>query len=282
MITNESITRQGGVSRARLAPMEPVLQITDDGGVRTLTLNRPAAYNSLTIELKDQLLAALHAAAAGPSVRAVVLTGAGKAFCAGQDLKEHVALLAAGDPAPLRTVDEHYNPITLAIARMPKPVIAAVNGMAAGAGASFAYAADLRIAGRSARFLMAFANIGLSADSGGSWTLPRLIGYGRAMEMMLLATPVDAERALAIGMVNQVVPDEEVVKTAHQLAGRMAAGPTTAYARIKAAMLVAAGTDLDGALAEESAGQAAAGATQDHKAAVEAFVAKQSPTFLGR
>jgi 2-(1,2-epoxy-1,2-dihydrophenyl)acetyl-CoA isomerase len=282
MITNESITRQGGVFRARLAPMEPVLLITDDGGVRTLTLNRPAAYNSLTIELKDQLLAALHAAAADESVRAVVLTGAGKAFCAGQDLKEHVALLASGDPAPLHTVDVHYNPITQAIARLPKPVIAAVNGMAAGAGASFAYAADLRIAGASAKFLMAFANIGLSADSGGSWTLPRLIGYGRAMEMMLLATPVDAERALAIGMVNQVVPDEDVVKTAHELAGRMAAGPTTAYARIKAAMLVAAGTDLDGALAEESAGQAAAGATQDHKAAVAAFVAKQSPTFIGR
>ncbi|HYS38395.1 MAG TPA: enoyl-CoA hydratase-related protein [Pseudonocardiaceae bacterium] len=262
--------------------MAPVLLITDDGGVRTLTLNRPAAYNSLTTELKTDLLAALHAAAADPSVRAVVLTGAGKAFCAGQDLKEHVALLASGDPAPLRTVDEHYNPITLAIARMPKPVIAAVNGMAAGAGASFAYAADLRIAGASAKFLMAFANIGLSADSGGSWTLPRLIGYGRAMEMMLLATPVDAERALAIGMVNQVVPDEDVVKVAHELAGRMAVGPTTAYARIKTAMLVAAGTDLDDALAEESAGQAAAGATEDHKAAVEAFVAKQPPTFIGR
>jgi 2-(1,2-epoxy-1,2-dihydrophenyl)acetyl-CoA isomerase len=261
---------------------EPVLLISDVNGVRTLTMNRPAAFNSLTNELKDALVAALQGAAADDTVRAVVLTGAGKAFCAGQDLKEHVALLAAGDPAPLHTVDEHYNPITLAIARMPKPVIAAVNGMAAGAGASFAYAADLRIAARSAKFLMAFANIGLSADSGGSWTLPRLIGYGRAMEMMLLATPVDAERALAVGMVNQVVPDEDVVKTAHELAGRMAAGPTTAYARIKAAMLVAAGTDLDGALAEESAGQAAAGATADHKAAVEAFVAKQSPTFIGR
>jgi 2-(1,2-epoxy-1,2-dihydrophenyl)acetyl-CoA isomerase len=282
MITIESITRQGKVSRARLAAMAPVLLITDGGGVRTLTLNRPAAYNSLTTELKDDLLAALRTAAADPLVRAVVLTGAGKAFCAGQDLKEHVALLAAGDPAPLRTVDEHYNPITLAIARMPKPVIAAVNGMAAGAGASFAYAADLRIAGTSAKFLMAFANIGLSADSGGSWTLPRLIGYGRAMEMMLLAAPVDAARALAIGMVNQVVPDEDVVKIAHELASRMAAGPTTAYARIKAAMLVSAGTDLDGALGEESAGQAAAGATQDHKAAVEAFVAKQPPTFVGR
>jgi 2-(1,2-epoxy-1,2-dihydrophenyl)acetyl-CoA isomerase len=263
-------------------PDEPVLLIKDDGGVRTLTLNRPAAYNSLTTSLKNDLLAALHAAAADDAVRAVVLTGAGKAFCAGQDLKEHVALLLANDPAPLSTVDEHYNPITLAIARMPKPVIAAVNGMAAGAAASFAYASDLRIAGTSAKFLMAFANIGLSADSGGSWTLPRLIGYGRAMEMMLLATQVDAERALAIGMVNQVVADADVLRVATELAARMAAGPTTAYARIKAAMLRAAGADLDSALAEESAGQSAAGATADHRAAVEAFVAKRPPTFTGR
>jgi 2-(1,2-epoxy-1,2-dihydrophenyl)acetyl-CoA isomerase len=263
-------------------PDEPVLLIKDDGGVRTLTLNRPAAYNSLTTSLKNDLLAALRAAATDDAVRAIVLTGAGKAFCAGQDLKEHVALLLANDPAPLSTVDEHYNPITLAIARMPKPVITAVNGMAAGAGASFAYASDLRVAGTSAKFLMAFANIGLSADSGGSWTLPRLIGYGRAMEMMLLATPVDAERALAIGMVNQVVADADVLPVATELAARMAAGPTTAYARIKAAMLRAAGTDLESALAEESAGQTAAGATVDHRAAVEAFVAKRPPTFTGR
>jgi 2-(1,2-epoxy-1,2-dihydrophenyl)acetyl-CoA isomerase len=261
---------------------EPVLLVEDDHGVRTMTLNRPAAYNSLTTELKNSLLAGLRAAATDDSVRAIVLTGAGKAFCAGQDLKEHVALLASGDPKPLNTVDEHYNPITLTIAKMPKPVIAAVNGMAAGAGASFAYAADLRIAGTSAKFLMAFASIGLSADSGGSWTLPRLIGYGRAMEMMLLATPVDAERALAIGMVNQVVPTEDVLTTAQELAARMAAGPTTAYARIKAAMLTAAGVDLDTALAEESAGQAAAGATEDHRAAVESFVAKRPPSFTGK
>jgi 2-(1,2-epoxy-1,2-dihydrophenyl)acetyl-CoA isomerase len=261
---------------------EPVLLIEDDGGVRTLTLNRPSAYNSLTLELKNQLLAALRAAADDDAVRAVVLTGAGKAFCAGQDLKEHVALLAADDPAPLRTVDEHYNPITLAITQMPKPVIAAVNGMAAGAGASFAYAADLRIAGTSTRFLMAFANIGLTADSGSSWLLPRLIGYGRAMEMMLLAAPVDAERALAIGMVNQVVADGDVLSTAREIAGRMAAGPTTAYATIKAALLLAAGADLPAALAEESRGQAAAGATTDHREAVEAFVAKRPATFTGR
>jgi 2-(1,2-epoxy-1,2-dihydrophenyl)acetyl-CoA isomerase len=260
---------------------EPVLLIDDAEGVRTLTLNRPAAYNSLTLELKNALLAALRAAAEDESVRAVVLTGAGKAFCAGQDLKEHVALLTAADPAPLSTVDEHYNPITLTIATMPKPVIAAVNGMAAGAGASFAYAADLRVAGAATKFLMAFANVGLTADSGGSWTLPRLIGYGRAMEMMLLATPVDAQRALEIGMVNQVVPNEDVLRTAQELAARMAAGPTTAYATIKAALLTAAGTDLPTALEEESRGQKAAGATKDHREAVEAFVAKRTPNFTG-
>lgn len=260
---------------------EPVLLIDDNEGVRTLTLNRPASYNSLTVELKNDLLAALRSAADDDDVRAVVLTGAGRAFCAGQDLKEHVALLTSGDPAPLSTVEEHYNPITLAITTMPKPVIAAVNGTAAGAGASFAYAADLRIAGTSAKFLMAFANIGLTADSGGSWLLPRLIGYGRAMEMMLLATPVDAERALAVGMVSQVVPDSEVVQTAQELAARMAAGPTTAYATIKSALLYAAGSDLPTALAEEARGQSAAGATTDHREAVEAFVAKRPPKFVG-
>jgi 2-(1,2-epoxy-1,2-dihydrophenyl)acetyl-CoA isomerase len=261
---------------------EPVLLIEDEAGVRTLTLNRPASYNSLTVALKDQLLAALRAAADDETVRAVVLTGAGKAFCAGQDLKEHVALLAADDPSPLRTVEDHYNPITLAIAEMPKPVIAAVHGMAAGAGASFSYAADLRIAGASAKFLMAFANIGLSADSGGSWTLPRLIGYGRAMEMMLLGQPVDAERALAMGMVNQVVPDSSVLSVAQSLAGRLAAGPTTAYRTIKAALQYSATADLRAALGEEGRGQVAAGATADHREAVEAFVAKRSAVFSGR
>jgi 2-(1,2-epoxy-1,2-dihydrophenyl)acetyl-CoA isomerase len=259
-----------------------VLLIDDDKAVRTLTLNRPAAYNSLTTELKEQLLAALRAAGADESVRAVVLTGAGKAFCAGQDLKEHVRLLTSGDPAPLNTVERHYNPITLAIARMPKPVIAAVNGMAAGAGAAFAYAADLRIAAASAKFLMAFANVGLTADSGGSWTLPRLIGYGRAMELMLLAKPVDAARALEIGMVTQVVPDADVLDAAQTLAGQLAAGPTTAYATIKAAMQVAASADLPAALAEEARGQAVAGATADHSEAVEAFVAKRTANFTGR
>jgi len=161
---------------------EDVLLIADADGVRTLTLNRPKAYNSLTVELKERLLAALRGAAEDSSVRAVVITGSGKAFCAGQDLKEHVGLLQAGDPAPLHTVAQHYNPIVRTIVEMPKPVIAAVNGPAAGAGAAFAYASDLRIAASSANFLMAFANVGLGPDSGASWTLQRLVGYGRAAD----------------------------------------------------------------------------------------------------
>ena len=258
------------------------LVIDDADGVRTLTLNRPDAFNSLTLGLKEDLLAALRDAAADGGVRAVVLTGAGRAFCAGQDLKEHEALLRAGDPAPLSTVSAHYNPIISTITGMPKPVIAAVNGMAAGAGASLAYACDLRVAAASAKFLMAFANVGLTADSGASFTLPRLIGYGRAMEMMLLAAPVPAEQALAIGMVTQVVADGSALPTAQDLAKRMAAGPTTAYGKIKEAFLAAAAGTLGDALATEARTQAEAGATADHLEAVDAFVAKRTPTFTGR
>jgi 2-(1,2-epoxy-1,2-dihydrophenyl)acetyl-CoA isomerase len=260
---------------------EPVLLTSDVNGVRTLTLNRPAAFNSLTNELKDALVAALQGAAADDAVRAVVLTGAGKAFCAGQDLKEHVTALQAGEARLWETVDKHYNPIVRALTEMPKPVIAAVNGMAAGAGASFAYACDLRITAESAKFLMAFANVGLTADSGASWTLPRLIGYGRAMEMMLLAKPVTARRALEIGMVTEVVADDAVQATAQELAERMAAGPTTAYGTIKAALRIAVGADLPTALANEGEGQRFAGDTADHREAVEAFVAKRPPAFTG-
>ncbi|RKT70638.1 2-(1,2-epoxy-1,2-dihydrophenyl)acetyl-CoA isomerase [Saccharothrix variisporea] len=256
------------------------LLVDDADGVRTFTLNRPESYNSFTVALKEQLLAAVQETAADPSVRAVVLTGAGKAFCAGQDLKEHIALLEAGDPAPLHTVEQHYNPLVKAIVGMPKPVIAAVNGMAAGAGASLAYASDLRVAAASAKFLMAFANVGLTADSGASWTLPRLIGHGRAMEMMLLAQPVGAEEALRIGMVNQVVPDGEALSTAQALARKLAAGPTTAYAKIKEAMAFTG--ELAAALDVEARTQAEAGATADHREAVAAFVEKRPAQFKGR
>jgi 2-(1,2-epoxy-1,2-dihydrophenyl)acetyl-CoA isomerase len=260
----------------------PELLVDDADGVRTFTLNRPEVFNSFTVSLKEAFLDAVLDVAKDESVRAVVITGTGKAFCAGQDLKEHIALLEAGDPAPLNTVELHYNPLIKAIIGMPKPVIAAVNGMAAGAGASIAYACDLRVAAASAKFLMAFANIGLTSDSGAAWTLPRLIGHGRAMEMMMLAQPVDAQDALRIGMVGQVVPDGEALSTAQALARRLAAGPTTAYAMIKKALAVGSGGTLNDALEIEASTQAVAGATDDHREAVAAFVAKRTPNFTGK
>ena len=263
-------------------PDQPVLLVDDTDGVRTLTLNRPDAYNSFTAELKETLLAELRWAATEPSVRVVVLTGAGRAFSAGQDLREHVEVLNADSQNPMSTVEEHYNPLLRALTSLPKPVIAAVNGTAAGAGASLAFACDLRVAAESAKFLLAFAGIGLSADSGASWTLPRLIGYGRAMELMLLGTPVTAADALAIGMVNRVVPDGTALDAATELARTLATGPTLAYARIKEAALAAAGADLEHALATEGRTQAELAVTTDHREAVQAFVAKRPPTFTGR
>lgn len=259
-----------------------VLTVEDAGGVRTMTMNRPESFNSLTVELKQALLTEVQRAAGDQAVRAVVLTGSGRGFCAGQDLREHAALLDAGDPEPLNTVSEHFNPLISALAGLPKPTVAAVNGMAAGAGASLACACDLRVAAGSAQFLMAFTKVGLSVDSGTSWTLPRLVGYGRAMEMLLLAEPVGAEHALAIGLVNQVVADEHVRDVAQQLAQRLAAGPTAAYAKIKEALAAAATADLPEALSVEAGTQAEAGATADHREGVAAFMAKRDPQFGGR
>ncbi|HEX3390646.1 MAG TPA: enoyl-CoA hydratase-related protein [Streptosporangiaceae bacterium] len=299
-----------------------------DGAVATITLNRPQARNALTAELKTALLGALRQAASSPQVRAVLITGAGQAFCAGQDLREHAGLLeAAGQdgadgqdeaapaagappsgapaartpagsasavgpppagaqpataPAPLDTVREHYNPLVLAIRSMPKPVVAAVNGVAAGAGAGLAFACDLRIAAQGASFLMAFARVGLAADTGVSWTLPRLAGAGRAAELLMLAEPIRAPRAFELGLVNQVVEDAGLPSVAAALAARLAAGPTAAYAGIKEQLNYAAGHDLAEALDKEAEVQTALGRTADHRAATMAFTRKQEPRFLGR
>jgi 2-(1,2-epoxy-1,2-dihydrophenyl)acetyl-CoA isomerase len=211
----------------------------------------------------------------------VVLTGSGRGFCVGQDLAEHVQLLASGDPAPLQTVYDHYNPITMSLVQMAKPVIAAVNGTAAGAGASFTFACDFRIVSEEAKFLLAFANVGLGLDSGVSWTLPRLIGAGRATELALLAQPITAQVAEAYGLVTELVPTDQVLPVAQELASRLAAGPTTAYAAIKHALQFSAGHTLEESLQNEGVQQAIAGATLDHRAAVEAFVNKEKPAFVG-
>ena len=261
--------------------MSSTVRYDVDGGVATITLDRPEALNALTVEMKIALREAVERAAEDDAVRAVVLTGAGRGFCVGQDLREHADGLAAGD-TELTTVSEHYNPIVMALTSLPKPVIAAVNGMAAGAGASLAFACDFRLAADNAGFLMAFARVGLGPDTGASWTLQRLVGYGRAMAMLMLAEPVTAQQALDMGLVNGVVAAEDLAAAAAELAGKLAAGPTVAYAGIKRALAVAATSDIETSLATEADVQAQCGKTDDHRNATEAFLAKQPVTFTGR
>ncbi|HEY2794839.1 MAG TPA: enoyl-CoA hydratase-related protein [Micromonosporaceae bacterium] len=258
-----------------------LVEISD--GVAILTLNRPDSLNSLDLALKVALRDSLDAVAADEGVRAVVLTGAGRAFCVGQDLREHVGMLESGDPAPLSTVDEHYNPIAITLAGMAKPVVAAVRGMAAGAGAGLALLADFRIGGPKTGLLMAFANVGLAGDTAASWTLPRLVGHAKATELLMLAKPIDAATMQSLGLLTTLVDDDEaVLPTAIDLAKRLAAGPTIAYAQIKQELMVAASGTLAESLAAESKAQAISGATEDHRNSVAAFVAKQPPVFRGR
>ena len=251
-----------------------------DDAVATITLNRPQARNALTAEMKDALLAAVGEAASDRAVRAVIITGAGESFCSGQDLREHADVLASG-AEPTATVRQHYNPIITTIMTMPKPVIAAVNGSAAGAGASLALACDFRVAGRRASLLMAFARVGLGADSGASVTLQRLAGAAKATELLMLAEPVDAEHALSAGLFTTVVADDEVVPQATRLARRLAEGPTAAYAGIKAQLLYSATHELAESLENEARVQAELGETADHRAATFAFTRKERPTFQG-
>jgi 2-(1,2-epoxy-1,2-dihydrophenyl)acetyl-CoA isomerase len=213
----------------------------------------------------------------------VVLTGSGRAFCVGQDLKEHVQLLRNGATDTLfATVEEHYNPIVSAIAGMEKPVIAAVNGVAAGAGASLAFACDLRIVADTAGFNLAFASIALSCDTGSSFTLQRLVGRAKAIELLYFPRTVPADEALALGLASQVVPAGELDEVVAGTAARLAAGPTVALGAMRQSLAFAAEHTLAEALEHESAQMARTGRTSDHAAAVEAFLAKEEPAFEGR
>ena len=252
------------------------------GAVATITLNRPEGMNALTFEAKTGLLEAVSTVRADARVRALVLTGRGRAFCVGQDLREHAGLLAAGDPAPLSTVRDHYNPLVTMLAGLPIPTIAAINGTAAGAGLGLACALDLRIGAAGARLTTAFTGIGLTADSGLSWTLPRLVGHGRATALLLLAEPFTTEQALEMGLLNAVVPAEQVLTVATELATRLAAGPTVAFGLVKAALAYGADSTLVEALTKEDELQTRAGATSDHAGAVRSFLAKSPPVFEGR
>lgn len=254
---------------------------TLDAGVATITLDRADAMNSLDSEAKVALRDAVLRAAGDSGARAVVLTGSGRAFCVGQDLKEHADNLADDAPSLRVTIREHYNPTVTALATMPKPVIAAVNGVAAGAGASLAFACDFRIVADSAGFNLAFAAIGLSGDTGSTWTLPRLVGWAKARELLMLPRTVKADEALALGLATEVVPADKVAVRAAELAGQLATGPTLAYAAIRTGLDYSATHTLEEALEREAELMSHAAATEDHRNAVTAFLNKQTPTFHG-
>ncbi|WP_139984271.1 enoyl-CoA hydratase/isomerase family protein [Nocardioides litoris] len=258
-----------------------LLDLTD--GVATITFNRPDAMNSLDVATKELLLETVRAVADDPAARCVVLTGTGRAFCTGQDLKEHVQLLRNGGSDQLfTTVDDHYNPIVTALARMEKPVLAAVNGIAAGAGASLAFACDLRIVADTAGFNLAFANVALSCDTGASYHLPMLVGRAKAMELLYFPRTVPAAEALELGLATQVVPADELTAVVSAMATKLATGPTVALGAMRRSVSYAAGATLEEALELESAMMTKTGATADHEAAVAAFVAKEKPSFEGR
>src|SRR6476620_3858503 len=264
------------------ADVSPVLLEVADG-IATITLNRPDAMNSLDVATKEALLGVVRQVADDPAVRCVVLTGTGRAFCVGQDLKEHIEILhSASSDALFRTVDEHYNPIVTTLVGMAKPVIAAVNGVAAGAGASLAFACDLRIVADTAGFNLAFANVALSCDTGASYHLQRLVGRARAIELLYFPRTVKADEALALGLATSVGPADDLAAEVGSLAARLAAGPTVALGAMRQSVAYAAGHSFEEALEFESAMMTKTGATADHRAAVASFVAKEKPVFEGR
>jgi len=255
-----------------------VVRLETIEGAATVTLDRPDALNALTVAMKGELLGALRAVGRDPEVRAVILTGSGRAFCAGQDLKERLE----PDAPPLEVeLRECYNPIVRAIRELPQPVIAAVNGVAAGAGASLAFACDLRIAASSASFVLAFGRIGLVPDAGATWLLPRLVGAGRAAEMALLGDRVPAADAERWGLVSRVVPDEALLAAARAMAQQLAGMAPRAIALTKRALRRAAEASLEESLEYEAILQGMAGRTHDHSEGVAAFVEKRAPRFRG-
>jgi 2-(1,2-epoxy-1,2-dihydrophenyl)acetyl-CoA isomerase len=253
---------------------DPVI-VDTHGGICRITLNRPAVMNALNRELRTALTDALRA---GWSARVIVLTGAGRGFCSGQDLTDAQGLDEAGFEA---TLNDEYVPMIRAIVDAPVPVIAAVNGVAAGAGANLALACDLVIACESAVFIQAFTRIGLIPDAGGTSFLPRRVGLQRAMGAALLAEPVPARQAEAWGMIWEAVPDDRFAEVVMARASKLAAGPTGAYAALKQALRGAFENGLEAQLAEEARLQGLCGASADFREGVAAFQEKRSARFLG-
>ncbi len=242
--------------------------------VATITLARPDALNAMDAAMKSELLTAVRQAGSDRAIRVVIVTGAGRAFSAGQDLRERTV----GFGQELR---ERYNPIVLALHRLDKPVIAAVNGVAAGAGASLAFACDIRLASESASFLLAFVRVGLVPDSGATWFLPRLVGPSLAAELIMTTDPLTAADAHRVGLVSRVLPDDRLLDEARQLAGRLAQGAPRALALAKRALSRSLEVGLAEALDYEAYLQDIAGRTADHAEGVAAFLEKRPARFTG-
>jgi 2-(1,2-epoxy-1,2-dihydrophenyl)acetyl-CoA isomerase len=260
-------------------PADEPLQVEIADAIATITLNRPEALNALTGQLLVELLAALRRIGRDRSVRAVILTGAGRAFCAGQDLKERLA----PDAPPLTVVvRDRYNPIVVGMRGLDQPIIGAINGVAAGAGASLAFACDIRIAAEGASFALAFGRIGLVPDSGATWFLPRLVGPAKAAELALLGDSLTATEAERFGLVARVVAADALAAEAQAIATRLAGLAPVALAETKRALERSWSLDLEAALEEEAWRQGIAGATKDHAEGIAAFVEKRPPRFEGR
>ena len=253
-----------------------------EGGLATVTLNRPDRLNSFTAAMHEELADALATIADDASVRAVLLTGVGRGFCAGQDLSDR-AVSPDGEAVDLgETVQRYWAPLIRRITLLDKPVVCAVNGVAAGAGASVALACDVVFAARSAKFIQSFANIGLIPDSGGTWVLPRLVGQARALGLALTGEPLSADDAVAWGLIWKAVDDAELMEQARALATRFAQGPTRGLAATKRLLRSSFGRSLDDALDLERNTMRELGFSADYQEGVAAFMAKRKPAFTGQ
>lgn len=265
---------------------EALVQVEQVGSVRTLALNRPQALNSFTAAMHGELMAALNAAAADAGVRCVVLTGRGRGFCAGQDLADPAVAPNSGSATKATDVgaaiERFYKPLVLRLRSMPCPVIAAVNGVAAGAGANVALGCDIVVAKRSASFIQAFARIGLVPDAGGTWLLPRLVGRARALALAMLGDKLPAEDAERIGLIWKCVDDAVFETEVSTLAARLAAMPTRALVATREAIDASQRLDLAEALGQEARMQRELGYGHDYREGVAAFIAKRAPAFSDR
>ncbi len=255
----------------------------ESSGIATLTLNRPDVLNAFNERMGQEVQDALGKAERNEEVHCVIITGSGRAFSAGEDIQELRGQYERGENPRLGERLLHkYNPIIRRIRGMEKPVIAAVNGVAAGAGAGIAYSCDIRIASDTARFLQAFVKIGLAPDSGTSFFLPRLVGFAKALELSLTGDELNAKDAERFGLVSKIVPGEQLMAAARELAQKFVKGPSKAIGLTKRALNKSVSSDLDTVLAYESYLQEIAGATEDHIEAVKAFFEKRKPVFKGR